>query len=65
MRPNASVPERCNSIAPTSLMSASSADRILVLMGIRSEVVRPNLRRRFVPAKQLWHPVSASALMVA
>ena len=46
-------------------MSALLADRILVLMGMRSDVVRPSPFRRFMPAKQLWHPVSASAVMVA
>ena len=46
-------------------MSALLAVRILVLTGMTSAVVRLSPFRRFVPAKQLWHPVSASAVMVA
>ena len=39
------------------------AERILVVTGIRFDVDKFIFRSRFVPARQLWHPVSASALM--
>ena len=51
-------------MAPNNLIPSLLAERILVFTGMRSDNVRPSLGRRFVPAKQLWHPVSAITVMV-
>ena len=64
MHPFVSCPDRLRKIAPMSLMSALVAERILVFTGMRSEVVRFNFSSKLVPAKQLWHPVSASVVIV-
>ena len=64
MRPCASGAEMWSNKAPKILMSSLLAERILVVTGIRSEVLRPSFWSKLVPAKQLWHPVSANAMKV-
>ena len=51
-------------MAPNNLIPSLFAERILVFTGMRLEDVRPSLERRLAPAKQLWHPVSAMAVML-
>ena len=51
-------------MAPNNLIPSLFAERILVLTGMRLEEVKPSLERRPTPAKQLWHPVSAIAVML-
>lgn len=60
-RPAASEPDNFRKIAPISLIPSLLAARIFVFTGRRSELVRPNWRKRLVPAKQLLHHVSARA----
>ena len=62
--PFTSEPDRLSRVAPNNLIPSLLAERIFVLTGMRLEVVRPSLWRRLVPAKQLWHPVSARAVIV-
>ena len=62
--PFASSPDRLSKMAPNNLIPSLFAERILVLTGMRLEEVKPSLERRPTPAKQLWHPVSAIAVML-
>ena len=59
------VPESRSGIAPSNSMSSLLAVRIFVVTGVRSETVNPSWESRLSPARQLWHPVSASAETVA
>ena len=45
-------------------MPSLFADLIFVFTGMRSVAFMPNLWRRLIPARQLWHPVSVSADIV-
>ena len=62
--PSALVPEIWSIIAPRRLMSVLLADRILVVTGFRVLGSMFSFCRRLVPARQLWHAVSATALIV-
>ena len=49
-------------MAPSNLIPWLLADRIFVNTGMRSDVERPSFCSKLVPARLLWHPVSASTL---
>ena len=63
MWPCASEPDRLSRMAPSSLMPSLLAECIFVFTGMRLDVVNPSLWMRLIPAKQLWHPVSARTVM--
>ena len=62
--PSAVVPVIRRNNAPSILMPSLLAECILVVTGMRDEGGTPIRWSRSVPARQLWHPVSASACMV-
>ena len=63
MDPSAPLPESLRNIAPKRLIPLLLALCIFVVTGRSAERVSPSWLRRLVPARQLWHPVSANTLM--
>ena len=63
--PFVSFPDSSRNIAPIKSIDPLSADLIWVVTGMTDLIESPSLVKRFLPAKQLIHPVSAVASMVA
>ena len=63
--PFLSFPDSSRNIAPIKSIEPLSADLIWVVTGMIDLVDSPSLAKRFLPAKQLIHPVSAVASMIA